>query len=86
MLNAKIVITPDSGLFHVAVGLGVELLAFFTYTNPALVQPESEKVTIFFNPVTSNETSEMFLPFGNGLPSIESILTTASSVLNRLEN
>jgi ADP-heptose:LPS heptosyltransferase len=86
MLNAKIVITPDSGLFHVAVGLGVELLAFFTYTNPALVQPESKKVTIFFNPVTSNETREMFLPFGNGLPSIESILTTASSVLNRLDN
>jgi ADP-heptose:LPS heptosyltransferase len=86
MLNAKIVITPDSGLFHIAVGLGVELLAFFTYTNPELVRPESENVTIFFNPVTSNESSEMFLPFGNGLPPVESILTTASSVLNRLEN
>jgi ADP-heptose:LPS heptosyltransferase len=86
MLNAKIVITPDSGLFHIAVGLGVELLAFFTYTNPELVRSESKNVTIFFYPATSNDTSETVLPFGNGLPPIDSILTTASSVLNRLDN
>ena len=86
MLNAKLVITPDSGLFHIAVGLGVELLAFFTYTNPELVRPESKSVTLFFNPVTSDDTSETFLPFGDGLPSIDSILATASSVLNRLDN
>jgi ADP-heptose:LPS heptosyltransferase len=86
MLNAKLVITPDSGLFHIAVGLGVELLAFFTYTNPELVRPESENVTIFFNPDTSNDTREALLPFGNGLPSIDTILATASSTLNRLDN
>lgn len=86
MLNAKLVITPDSGLFHIAVGLGVELLAFFTYTNPELVRPESKNVTIFFNPVASNDTGETFLPFGNGLPPIDSVLATASSVLNRLDD
>jgi ADP-heptose:LPS heptosyltransferase len=86
MLNAKIVITPDSGLFHIAVGLGVELLAFFTYTNPELVRPESKNVTIFFNPTTAHDTSETFLPFGNRLPSIDNVLATVSSVLKRLDN
>ena len=33
-------ILPDTGLYHLAVGVGVPVFCYFTYTNPKLVEPD----------------------------------------------
>lgn len=35
------IITPDTGLYHIAVAIGIPILGIFTYTDPRLVEPES---------------------------------------------
>jgi ADP-heptose:LPS heptosyltransferase len=81
MLRAKFVIVPDSGLFHIAVGLGVNILAFFTYTNPNLVRPEARNCRIVFRPEEIGEGGGDKLPHGFGMPSIEQIRSIVSSFL-----
>lgn len=34
------VILPDTGLYHLAVGVSVPVFCYFTYTNPKLVEPD----------------------------------------------
>jgi ADP-heptose:LPS heptosyltransferase len=35
------IITPDTGLYHIAIAIGIPIIGIFTYTNPVLVEPES---------------------------------------------
>jgi ADP-heptose:LPS heptosyltransferase len=86
MLKARFVILPDSGLFHIATGLGVNILAFFTYTNPELVRPDAENCTIVFEPDDLCRSETNGLPFGAGTPSTDELLSITSSFLARLES
>ena len=40
MKLVNFVILPDTGLYHLAVGVGVPIFCYFAYTNPKLVEPE----------------------------------------------
>ena len=40
MKAVDFVIVPDTGLYHLAVGVGVPVFCYFTYTNPKLVEPD----------------------------------------------
>ncbi len=86
MLKARFVILPDSGLFHIATGLGVNILALFTYTNPELVRPDAENCTIVFEPDDLCRSETNGLPFGAGTPSTDELLSITSSFLARLES
>ena len=86
MTQAKFVIVPDSGLFHIAVGLGVNILALFTYTNPELVRPDVNNCAIIFEPETPHHGDAGGLPLGIGTPSVETILATASSFIRVTES
>ena len=86
MLRAKFVILPDSGLFHIATGLGINILALFTYTNPELVRPEADSCTIVFEPDDLCRSETNGLPFGAGLPSTDKLLSITSRFLARVEN
>jgi ADP-heptose:LPS heptosyltransferase len=41
MQLSKFIIVPDTGLYHIAIGVGVPTFTVFTYTNPELVRPSS---------------------------------------------
>jgi len=86
MLRAKFVILPDSGLFHIATGLGVNILALFTYTNPELVRPDADNCTIVFKPDNFCRSRTNNLPFGTGLPSTDTLLSITSRFLAGSEN
>jgi ADP-heptose:LPS heptosyltransferase len=85
MLEAKFVMVPDSGLFHIAVGLGINTLAFFTHTNPELVRPTARNCIIVFE-AREESVSHNRLPCGNGTPSTAKLLATVSGFLNDLDN
>ena len=44
------IITPDTGLYHIAVAIGIPIIGIFTYTNPLLVEPESGLFIHCFQP------------------------------------
>ncbi len=41
MKNMKFAILPDTGLFHLAVGVNIPIFSYFTYTHPKLVEPKN---------------------------------------------
>jgi ADP-heptose:LPS heptosyltransferase len=86
MLSVRFVMVPDTGLLHLAIGLGVKAMVFFPYTNPELVRPEAKNYVSIFRPDTSSEPVPGVLPYGTGTPSIEDILLATSSFRNQLEH
>jgi ADP-heptose:LPS heptosyltransferase len=86
MMAAKFVILPDSGLFHVAVGLGVNILAVFTHTNPELVRPKARNCTIIFDADKHIKDKATNLSFGSGTPSTERLLAITAAFLDEIRN
>lgn len=44
------IVTPDTGLYHIAVAIGIPIIGIFTHTNPLLVEPESGLFINCFQP------------------------------------
>ncbi len=47
---AKLMLCNDSGLMHVAAGLGVPTVAMFGATNPARTSPSGKRVSVLYQP------------------------------------
>jgi len=84
MLSVRFVIVADTGLLHLAIGLGVKTMAFFPYTNPELVRPDAKDYISIFEPDTSSKPIPGLLPYGLGTPSIEDLLRMTLSFRNRI--
>ncbi len=56
----KFIITPDTGLLHVAIALNIPTLAIFTYTNPKLVDPQKQNFVSCFIPVYAKNLDNLF--------------------------
>ena len=50
MKHTRFFITPDTGLLHMAIALNIKTLAIFTYTNPKLVDPQTDSFVACFEP------------------------------------
>ena len=85
MLASRFLITPDSGLFHLAIGLGVRVLSFFTYTNPELVRPNAKNCLMLFEPDFGSAHTTTTLPFGKGTPAPEKVLEATTVFLSSIE-
>jgi ADP-heptose:LPS heptosyltransferase len=84
MLSVRFVIVPDTGLLHLAIGLGVKIMAFFPYTNPELVRPNAKNYISIFEPDISSKPIPGLLPYGMGTPSIDNLLRMTVSFRNRI--
>lgn len=60
MKLSSFIITPDTGLLHIAIALDIKSLAIFTYTNPELVDPKSQNMVACFTPDFSNKHGELY--------------------------
>lgn len=82
MLFAKFIIVPDTGLYHIAVALGIPMLVFFTYTNPKLVLPESGIIEFCFNE-TANVGSNN-LPYGDNQITHQNLKESLDKLMKKL--
>jgi len=57
-------ILPDTGLFHLALGLRKPVLGVFTYTNPALVDPRVPWVEFIFKEASPKALDQHACPVG----------------------
>lgn len=48
MKNVKFTMVPDTGLYHMAVGISIPIFCIFTYTNPLLVFPDEGTIETCF--------------------------------------
>jgi ADP-heptose:LPS heptosyltransferase len=85
MLRSKLVVVPDSGFFHLAIGLNVNTLAFFTYTNPELVRPENNNCTILFKPNVTESPVAGAVTTGTGTPPIDEVLSVTTEFLRAID-
>jgi len=53
--RSRFFVTPDTGLMHLAIGLGVPTLALFPYTNPALIETPGANLRTCFVESLSGE-------------------------------
>jgi ADP-heptose:LPS heptosyltransferase len=60
MQNMRFFITPDTGLLHMAIALDIKTLAIFTYTNPKLVDPETQNFVACFKPDFSKVQDSLY--------------------------
>ncbi len=60
MQLVRFFVTPDTGLLHIAIALDIKTLAIFTYTNPKLVDPETDNFVACFEPDFSNVQDSLY--------------------------
>jgi ADP-heptose:LPS heptosyltransferase len=60
MKLSTFIITPDTGLLHIAIALEIKSFAIFTYTNPELVDPKDENLIACFTPNLSNKRGDLY--------------------------
>jgi len=53
--NTSFLITPDTGIMHLAMAFNRYIYAVFTYTNPVLVDPKSESFISVYESFSKNE-------------------------------
>ncbi|MEA3554577.1 MAG: glycosyltransferase family 9 protein [Campylobacterota bacterium] len=51
MKYSEFIIVPDTGLYHIAVAVGIPIFSIFTYTNPKLVEPSSGKFKLCYKEI-----------------------------------
>ncbi len=59
---SKFIIVPDTGLYHIAVSVGIPIFSVFAFSNPELVKPSSGITQIYFEP--TNNKDPFGLPLG----------------------
>lgn len=78
------VIVPDTGLFHLAMGMKVPTFCIFTYTHPILVQPNQEKYGYYFEEGEGHDLHG--LSRGKKEISINDFLETTKKFVLKLQN
>jgi ADP-heptose:LPS heptosyltransferase len=86
MARAKLCILPDSGLFHLAVGVGAATLGVFTHTNPELVRPNTSRVEFCYREDSTKQRSHLFdLPHGSRNLNADELITACEKLLERIK-
>jgi ADP-heptose:LPS heptosyltransferase len=80
MQLVRFFITPDTGLLHMAIALDVKTLAIFTYTNPKLVDPQTENFVACFQPDFSKVQDSLY--FGTKELDVGYLCGRADKLLN----
>ena len=65
MSLVKFVFLPDTGLYHMAVGVGASILCIFTYTNPILVEPDEGIFQACFKEIDKKDVNGITLGRGD---------------------
>jgi len=84
--KSRFVIVPDTGLYHLAVGLDVPILGIFTHTNPELVRPSRGIFEICFKASLTKELSPEGLPYGTRDLGLIDLKDALSKLIRRLGN
>ena len=82
--NSRFVIVPDSGIYHLAIGLGVPILGIFTHTNPELVRPSSGDFEFCFKPDPEKGWTPEGLSYGTRDLKLVDLENTLSLLMQRL--
>lgn len=77
------IITPDTGLYHIAVAIGIPIIGIFTYTDPRLVEPDCGFYNHCFQP--TSETADMPIRFGKKDLDTDYLLERTEKFVNRLD-
>lgn len=82
MKACRFIITPDTGLYHIAAAIGIPILGIFTYTDPKLVEPDSGIYVHCFqpDPLTVDES----IRFGKRDLDVEHILERTAFFIDQL--
>ena len=80
MQLVRFFITPDTGLLHIAIALDIKTLAIFTYTNPKLVDPQTDNFIACFQPDFSKAKDSLY--FGTKEININYLYNRADKLLN----
>lgn len=84
MKLVKFVMLPDTGLYHIAVGIKVPILGIFTYTNPILVVPNDGIVSICFQ--EGDRKMNDFFYYGTNKIEIESLFLQVDRLLEKIHS
>jgi ADP-heptose:LPS heptosyltransferase len=85
MQKVNFVVVPDTGLFHLALGVGAPILSIFTHTNPELVRPDGGEYEICFQADSSKGFSVEGLPYGTGELNSDYLHDMAAKLISRLD-
>jgi len=80
MQIVRFFITPDTGLLHIAIALNIKTLAIFTFTNPKLIDPETDNFVACFQPDFSKTNDLLY--YGTKELDIEYLYGRADKLMN----
>jgi ADP-heptose:LPS heptosyltransferase len=84
MTKVKFVMLPDTGLYHLAVGIGVPIFGLFTHTNPELVRPERGIYEIAFQEDPDKGLDQFGLPYGTRDLPVSELIVRVESLVQRI--
>jgi ADP-heptose:LPS heptosyltransferase len=85
MSKARFCLLPDTGLYHLAVGVGSPIFALFTHTNPELVRPEIGIYELAFRVDESKGLDPFGLPYGTNDLNVDELFAQASGLIRRIK-
>lgn len=77
------IITPDTGLYHIAVAIGIPIIGIFTYTDPRLVEPDCGLYVHCFQP--TSDTMDAPIRFGKRDLDTDYLVECTEKFIKRLE-
>lgn len=77
------IITPDTGLYHIAVAIGIPIIGIFTYTDPRLVEPDRGLYIHCFQP--TSDTIDAPIRFGKRDLDTDYLIECTEKFIKRLE-
>lgn len=77
------IITPDTGLYHIAVAIGIPIFGIFTYTDPKLVEPDQGTFVLCFEP--QDELKSANIRFGRKDLNLDYLLESTNQFIKLLE-
>jgi ADP-heptose:LPS heptosyltransferase len=84
MTKVKFVMLPDTGLYHLAVGIGIPIFGLFTHTNPELVRPEDGICEIAFQEDPDKGLDQFGLPYGTRDLAVDELIAQLDNLVQRI--
>lgn len=82
MKYCDFMVTPDTGLYHIAAAIGIPIIGMFPHTNPLLVEPEDGVFVHCFQP---DDTSFYHgIPYGKKDLDLDYVKKQTSNLIGRL--